>query len=295
MITLKTDRLRVDIAEPGAHPNRTSRFDRAGFITSVVLDGQTEFCTMEPTNLVHPTTGGVGLCNEFLFPRACEEAPVGAWFPKFGIGLFRRPDGAPFCFYRQYETKPFAVRWQAEAGRAVFETAPEECLGYAVREHKTISLEENRLTMAVVLENTGSRPLDMREFCHNFITLERQPIGPAYRLEISYLADQGADIKAGTIRGAGRGFTFADYNPRAALVSLGPEQVERREEYGWTLRHLGVPACVETRDSFRPDGLDLWAIDHIISVESFFHIKLAPGASAAWTRSWIFRGARDGV
>lgn len=294
MITLKSGRLRVEIAEPGIHPNLTSRFDRAGFITSVVLDGQTEFCTMEPTNLIHPSTGGVGLCSEFLFPRACEEAQVGAWFPKFGIGLFRRPDGDPFCFYRQYETQAFPIRWQAEGDRAVFETAPEECLGYAVRERKTVSVEENRLSMEVALENTGSRPLALREFCHNFITLERQPIGPAYKLEIPCLADQGAEITAGTIRGDGRGFTFTDYNPKAALVSLGPECVEPSADYGWKLCHRGVPAAIEAQDSFRPDGLDLWAIDHIVSPESFCRIKLAPGARTAWTRSWTFRGARDG-
>ena len=294
MITLETGRLRVRIAEPGVHPNLTSRFDRAGFITSVVLDGQTEFCTMEPTNLVHPSTGGVGLCSEFLFPGACEEAPVGAWFPKFGIGLFRKPDGGPFCFYRRYETRSFAVRWQAERDRVVFETAPEECLGYAVLERKTIRAEENRLSMEVSLENTGSRPLELREFCHNFLTLERQPIGPAYTLEIPYLSDRGTGIAAGTIRGTGRGFTFTGYNPEAALVSLGPECVEPSADYGWTLRHLGVPAAVAARDSFRPDGLDLWAIDHIVSLESFCRIKLAPGARTAWTRSWTFRGARDG-
>ena len=33
MITLKSNRLRVRIAEPGEAPNQTHRFDRAGFIS----------------------------------------------------------------------------------------------------------------------------------------------------------------------------------------------------------------------------------------------------------------------
>ena len=67
-MVLNSDRLKVEIAEPGIFPADTSRFDWCGFITSINLDGAHEFCAAEPTNLVHPSTGGIGLCNEYLCP-----------------------------------------------------------------------------------------------------------------------------------------------------------------------------------------------------------------------------------
>ena len=39
-ILLRSDRLKVEIAEPGLFPNVTTRFDRAGFVTQVTLDGR---------------------------------------------------------------------------------------------------------------------------------------------------------------------------------------------------------------------------------------------------------------
>ncbi|MGT2910485.1 hypothetical protein ACVR1I_02080 [Streptococcus cameli] len=53
MILLSNERLRVEIAEPGERPNDTLRFDRAGFISDVTLDGDTHFGANEPMNLRH--------------------------------------------------------------------------------------------------------------------------------------------------------------------------------------------------------------------------------------------------
>lgn len=64
-ISLSSDRLKVEIALPGQEPNTTNRFDRAGFITQVTLDGRYKFCTREPDNLAHPCSGGIGLCSEY--------------------------------------------------------------------------------------------------------------------------------------------------------------------------------------------------------------------------------------
>ncbi|MGQ7408281.1 hypothetical protein [Streptococcus suis] len=57
MIYLTNHRLRVEIAEPGERPNDTFRFDRAGFISNVILDGDTHFCANEPMNLRHLSSG----------------------------------------------------------------------------------------------------------------------------------------------------------------------------------------------------------------------------------------------
>lgn len=91
-INIRTESLSVEIELPGVGFNNTTRFDRAGFITQVTLDGKYDFCTLEPTNLNHPSTGGVGLCNEIRCLSAFEDAEVGRRFAKFGVGLLTKPD-----------------------------------------------------------------------------------------------------------------------------------------------------------------------------------------------------------
>ena len=67
MFTLESSRLRLEIAEPGERPNTGFRFDRAGFIADVILDGGMHFGAAEPRNLIHPCSGGRGFCSEYRF------------------------------------------------------------------------------------------------------------------------------------------------------------------------------------------------------------------------------------
>ncbi len=286
---LENERLAITVAEPHVFPDTTSRFDHAGFITSVLLDNKYEFCTSEPTNLVHPSTGGVGLCNEYLFPEACDEVPAGSKFPKFGIGLFTKPDDDPFCFFRKYETDFFPVSWkQVDKGTLIFKTEPVMCNGYAVSQEKTLRIIQNRLMMTTCLKNEGEKPLVMKEFCHNFMTIERKPLGPSYTIEMPALLDRGSEKVVGTVCGNGHGYTFSDYNPRAALVNVAPEEICDVSVFEWTLRNKESKAYVKAEVNFKPEGIDIWSIDHIISVETFYPITIAPGETTEWVRQWTY-------
>lgn len=94
-ITLSNDILTVEIADLGAY--KGTRFDWTGFITQVTLEqGKHMFCV--PESLVPGQgTGGIGLCNEFSISRAIgyDDAEVGEWFPKPGVGLLQKQEDAP--------------------------------------------------------------------------------------------------------------------------------------------------------------------------------------------------------
>lgn len=290
---LQTKRLQVSIPEPHTFPNTTYRFDRAGFVASVMLDGRYEFCTHEPNNLFHPSSGGVGLCNEYLFPQACSEATIGEYFTKFGIGLFRKPDEQPFCFFKQYDAKFFAITWKADEHSITFITDPLPYNGYAVVQTKTLSVDQNRLTMSITLSNQGEKFLEMREFCHNFVTIDHKTLGSGYKLDIPALKDRGDAVQKGTVCGNGRGYSFSGYNSRAALINVSANEIEDVGTFTWILRHTESPARIRSDIDFKPDGIDLWCIDHIISVEAFRSITLNPGESTSWTRQWTFYDELD--
>ena len=172
-IVLRSDRLAVEIAQPGSVYSGT-RFDWTGFITQVTLDGAHTFCVPESLT-PGQGSGGVGLCNEFGIEEVIgyDEAQPGDPFPKLGIGLLARPDEQPYNFFRPYEiVAPFPIHVTANATQATFTVEPLECRGYAVRLTKTVTVEGAELTIAYTLENVGEKPIVTTEYVHNFLGID---------------------------------------------------------------------------------------------------------------------------
>jgi hypothetical protein len=290
-ISLASNRLRVEIALPGEEPNTTLRFDRAGFITQVTLDGRYQFCTREPDNLEHPCSGGIGLCSEYQMNASAMEAGIGDKFLKPGIGLFTKTEDKDYVFHKKYEIEPFPIKWEQKPDSITFVTEAIPCQGYALVLTKQIRADGTNLTMTMQVSNVGERKINLAEYCHNFVTIDKLPIGPAYRLEFHTIAPQDGKLSPtvnGTFIGHGSGYSFTGYNPRAAMVNIKLEDILRDGSFFWELSHAQIPARIRETDSFQPDEVAIWAIDHIISPEVFHHISLEPGASDTWTRRWSF-------
>ena len=292
MITLKSNCLRVDIAEPGEHPNDGVRFDRAGFITEVVLNNERQFCANEPKNLSHPSTGGRGLCCELMLDLSAGAA-VGEQYPKFGVGLIRKETDQPYVFYEKYEIEHFPVEYTATDCTAEFKTAALPCMGYALTQRKKISVEGNRLMVECELENVGDKAVVLEEYCHNFLSIDGMAISPDYELDIPGLCDQGHQPKKYrgnghelNLIGNGCGFTFAKADPS---VFEYPAQVAAQSApFGWKLSHKGAKAYVEGEESFVPVRVNVWGTDHLISPEFIQRVELAPGERANWSRTMTF-------
>lgn len=292
MIYLTSDRLRVEIALPGEDANTTCRFDRAGFISEVILDGSIRFAASEPRNMWHPCTGGRGFCNEFKADLT-EDCPVGEEFPKLGVGLLPRKEG-PHLFCSLYETvREFPVTFQTDGRQAEFITEPIPCRGYAMRTHKRIAVQGNEMVMEITAENVGEKVIQTEEYCHNFISIAGMCLGPDYRIEMPQLPDLGMEQcidvngKPCNWRANGRGFALQEYRPDISHITVDLSEI--REDYlDWKLIHSGVRASVECREEYKPAGMVIWGTDHMISPEVFYGLHLEPGEKKQWRRVWHF-------
>ena len=292
MIVLKNECLRVEIAEPGEHPNDGVRFDRAGFITEVVLNNERHFCANEPKNLSHPSTGGRGLCCEMMLDLS-DEAKVGEVYPKFGVGLIRKETDEPYVFFGAYEVEHFPVEYIATERAVEFKTTAIPCMGYALKQWKKISVEGNCLTVEYMLENVGEKSIALEEYCHNFLSIDGMAISPDYVLDIPGLEDQGSEAKRDHVSGQethlvgnGCGFTFARTDTAVFLYSA--QVAAQRGPFVWKLSHKGAKAYVEGEESYVPVRVVVWGADHIISPEVIQRIELQSGETAAWTRKLTF-------
>lgn len=294
MFTLKSNRLRVEISEPGENPNISLRFDRAGYISDVVLDGGYHFCASEPKNLAHPSSMGRGLCNEWCFDVS-SEAQIGEYYPKFGVGLIRKEDNDRYIFHRAYkDVKFFPVQYEHTDDTATFVTEGEPCLGYALRNTKTITVKDNTITMVIKAENVGEKSIAMREFCHNFMSIDGMALGSDYQLSLPQVPDLGhsrldtRNGKPGSMRGDGHGLTFCEFSAIDTDIAFEQADIENTIPFVWRLRHDGAKMWCQAEDYYHPIRVAVWAVDHIVAPEVNHAFTIAPGESHEWKRVWTF-------
>ena len=292
MYTLQSDRLRVDVSEPGVAPNVTTRFDRAGFVEEVVLDGIHRFCASEPRNLSHKSSGGRGICNEYKC-GADAKARVGEYFLKPGVGLLLKETDGPYNFANCYKTVPFKIEVSHVENAILFVTPPDPCDGYALRQEKRLEVTGNRLDMRIKLSNEGEKDFIGEEYCHNFLTVNNMSLGPDYTLEFPAWSGRGEATREGRLRVEGNALTFTGPLERAEMFLIDAGEFTRKpgDAFEWIFQNRSEGAFVRAREQINLSRVALWAADHMFSTESFHAIKLAPSESDSWTRSWEFGAA----
>lgn len=293
-ITLRSARLSVEVAIPGSVYAGT-RFDWTGFVTQVTLDGQHTFC-MPESLIPDQGSGGIGLCGEFGIDRPIgyDEAPPGETFPKLGIGLLKRPDAERYNFFRPHEiVQAFPIQIDVSETEARFTVDPLDCRGYAVQLTKTLrvntSVDDRWLEIAYRLDNIGSKPIATNEYCHNFMGIDQQPIGPDYRLRFPYPVEleQLPHMPPQPILNAsGNDLTLNDtpQHPFYCRTS-GFAQTQAPQ---WELIHLPSGVGLREYDDFAPARVAVWGVGHVISAEVFIDIDLPPGETQTWTRRYEF-------
>ena len=292
MITIESNRLSVTIAEPNQECN-TCRFDRAGFITQVTLDGEYEFCTKE-----YGGTNGMGLCSEIKFDPLSVSAPVGGKFLKPGVGILTKIDEHPYIFMRNYPTLPFPISVENRGYQAVFRTTPIDIEGYAIRQKKTVTVYENRLRMDYEYENIGRKDVDFTEYVHNFVSLNHTMVDENYVLSMPAMNIPEGPVAMPRREEFGPSAVYVDSeglktgraDMHDSMIFFDPAYVNHEvKPFSWTVYSRANSLSITEKDSFDPAFMNVWTVGEIISPEVFAHVVLEPGEVAAYHREWEFR------
>ena len=287
-IILRSDRLEVEIAQPGSVYTGT-RFDWSGFVTQVTLDGSHTFCVPEDYE-PGMGTGGIGLCNEYGIdmPVGFTDAKPGDLFPKLGIGLLTRLDNRDYSFWYPHQiAQSFPIQVESSLDSATFTTLPLDCRGYAAHLVKTLSVFANRLDVQYHFENTGSRPILTNEYVHNFVGLDQRSIGPEYVLRFPQPVElESISPMTAILLTNGSEMTLRSVPKTPFYCRL--MGLSRSDQAQWELFH--TPSGVTMRESvdFTPARIAVWGTTHVISVEVFKEINLQPGEAATWLRRYHF-------
>jgi hypothetical protein len=274
---------------------RGTRFDRGSMIKSFHCDGSECFTEWRHPNTHPEINSGAGPSEEFDFgldgattPQGYDEAKVGEAFLKIGVGWLKKEKDQPYQPFF-----PFVVvdagNWMAErvdaaSIRIVQTTDPARKYAYRLTRTITVKDDPPRLIVARTLANTGSAPIRTSHYCHNFIRLNGQPIGPGYHLTLPFLAAWATSAPAGWSLHDNR-LSFAEPLQGPVGTPLaGVKRGETRNAFTVTDAKSGVQLQC---DGDRPlAAFTVFADATTLCPEPFVAFSLAPGGTVNWTSTY---------
>ncbi|MBI3923574.1 MAG: hypothetical protein HY318_19300 [Armatimonadetes bacterium] len=277
---------------------RGSRFDWSGMVAQIVYHGHT--FTREWLVPHDPTRSdnAIGLAEEFGTgtagmpgPPGYEEAKPGETFMKIGVGLLERVDESHYRFGYDYRILQPGT-WQTRTGKRWVEFSQEmkQERGWGYRYTKRVHLSPSRpeLRITHTLTNLGAKTINQNHYCHNFLSIDREPIGPGYRLtfpfKVSLERDPGPLAEV-----IGRSILFHEtpLEGHAAFSALTGFSTAARDN-AVTVENTKSGAEVRIQGTQAPCRFQVFATHRVVCPEPFILITLLPGQTTSWMTRYTF-------
>ena len=284
---LKNNNLEIHLDLPDESYN-FSRFDWSGKIAAVKFQN-IPLTTAERMDIVNDAAFGKGFYNEFGIDTALgfEEAAIGEWFHKIGVGVLQKEDNE-YLFHKKYKIKPAHFKITMAPNKIVINCISPTVNGYAYVLRKEIALQESGFTINYQLENTGEKDIRTDEYIHNFMAINNDLIGSDYVLKFPFqfkperlreIVNNEQKVVLGPNEIGFKGtpneqFFFSELS--------GGEQVDA----AWELLNYKHKIGISETGSFKTNKVNLWGWKHVISPELFIPIFIRPGESAEWSRTY---------
>ena len=155
---LKNKNLEIHIDHP-LENYKGSRFDWTGKIVRLKFQNM-ELAGVENPDAENEPYLGKGFYNEFGidFALGFDEAPIGGWFHKIGVGLLKKED-SPYHISKTYVVKPAEFKIVSAVNRLLILCTAEIINGYGYILKKEIVLQDTGFTINYSLEIQGKKIL----------------------------------------------------------------------------------------------------------------------------------------
>ena len=284
---LKSNSLKVAIDLP-LENYKGSRFDWSGKISSIRFK-DLPLTTIEDTGSKDVDFLGKGLYNEFgiTSPVGFEEAPVGGWFHKIGVGLLKKQH-KEYLFHRNHLIKPanFDITYKNQKIKIICKS--ELINGYSYILKKEITVSENSFTINYSLHNTGEKKIITDEYVHNFMAINNALIGEDYTLKFPFQINSSLfDETVNSENKVEIGLDNVTFNKTPKKQFFFSNLTGGKElQAEWILTNLKANVGIKEFGSFKTDKINLWGWKHVISPELFFKISVDPKETVEWSRKF---------
>ncbi len=286
-IVLKNKLIELEIEPPLQH-YQGSRFDWTGKIVSLKYKDQ-NLSSQEIAGADKALPCGRGFYNEFGIkaPVGHDEIPIGAWFPKIGVGLLKKR-AVDYDFTKDYEIRPASFTVGIESKQLSIVCKSDWCNGYAYVLKKKIQLLENGFKIHYHLENTGEKSIVTTEYVHNFLALNQDEIGSHYQLQFPFNLQPTLFLETinpeQIVQIVTRQVNFKQTPSQPFFFSnlSGHQEVEAQ----WSLKNTQSKIGISETTDFRTRSIELWGCQHVISPELYLNLNIQPGHFKAWSRTY---------
>jgi len=286
-LILKNERLELHLEEPLSVYD-FSRFDWTGKI-SFLRFHDFIISSSEKTRDQDDKIHGRGFVNEFGIDTALgfEEAEIGAYFHKIGVGALKKLD-ADYYMAKAYELRPAEFSLKQERNCIKVNCVSESIKDYAYRLQKEIELLKDGFEIRYCLENRGSQIIQTDEYNHNFLRLGQTPLGPKYQLSFNFPLDLSKCLEVENPQQAileqGNALIFRDTPPGTYFFSF--LNAGQKVPAYWSLVNHQLGIGISEEGDFNASKVNVWGTRDVISPELFVPIEIAAGESQSWRRRY---------
>lgn len=166
---------------------RGSRFDWSGVMPELEYNGHSYFGQWfdKYSPALHDAI--MGPVEDFS-PVGYDEAKAGESFLKLGIGMVSKPEEQKYLFTNPYPiVNPGLWRVKKKKDQVAFIHKLDD-KEYAYQYKKTVQLVKGKPEMVLshTLKNTGKRTIETNVYNHNFLVMDKQPVGRGFVVKLSF-------------------------------------------------------------------------------------------------------------
>ncbi len=289
---------------------RGTRFDWSGVIRSLEYNGHNYygswFAKTDPNviDFIFDSTGIIaGPCSAINGPveefssqgkaLGFENAKAGETFIKIGVGVLRRPDEQAYSPYRLYEiVNPgtWSVRTTEDSIEFTQEVS-DSASGFGYRYTKALRLTKGKpeMTLEHTLENTGRQNIETSVYDHNFLVLDKQPIGPDFVITMPFAINPQHVQNAEIARIVGHRFTYRrKLEDRETVSAEFSGFGKTAADYNITIENRRVGAGMKVVGNRPLSREKLWSIRSVLGVEPFIDMSIDPGKTFTWRYDYTY-------
>ncbi|MGI9074317.1 MAG: hypothetical protein ACR2JB_24065 [Bryobacteraceae bacterium] len=303
-------RVKLYLPDPEKGYYRGTRFDWSGVINSLEYEGHQYygpwFTKTDPKVIDFIFDGAdivAGPCSAIMGPveefssnekaLGYDDAKPGGTFIKIGVGVLRKPDDSDYTPYRLYDIVD-SGKWKVRTEHDSIEFTQEladPTSGYAYAYTKVVRLVKDKPEMVLQhsFKNTGRRPIDTSVYDHNFLVLDKQPIGPDFTITVPFeiKTERPPQKELAEVRGNRLVYLKALQGKDTVAASFSGFG-NTTADYGITIENSKVGAGMKITGDRPLSQESLWSIRSVLAMEPFIHMIVEPGKQFTWSYTYSY-------
>jgi hypothetical protein len=291
---LKNGTLTVEIMDP-ADPHRYNsgvRYTPIAGVLRVVRDGKEFLYNPKERDALYATAGLFAEFDLRSTPPGFAEAKIGEGHLKIGVGVLKK-EAESYNFWPPHPVLKLPkteVKWRESSAEFRQECAlgksPDES-SYAYDLRADLRLQDSSIVVDWSLKNTGRKPLETIHYTHNCVIFPGHNCGPGYVITLPYAPMcKGEEAKKKLWKVEGGALTFLDKISGLDIeINTPPDDASANEV---TVSHEKDPRSVKFTVTLPSKWVALHCASFYVCPEQFVEIKLKPGETQKWTRTYTF-------